>query len=64
MSSARARFKYALRQCRLDEQIISSDKLAYITCSVMMKTGFGKKLLSEIDLNRRCLIVLMGHRGK
>ena len=29
MSSARARFKYALRQCRLDEQMISSDKLAY-----------------------------------
>ena len=29
MSSARARFKYALRQCRLDEQTISSDKLAY-----------------------------------
>ena len=24
-----ARFKYALRQCRLDEQMISSDKLAY-----------------------------------
>ena len=29
MSSARARFKYALRQCPLDEQMISSDKLAY-----------------------------------
>ena len=29
MSSARVRFKYALRQCRLDEQMISSDKLAY-----------------------------------
>ena len=29
MSSARARFKYVLRQCRLDEQMISSDKLAY-----------------------------------
>ena len=29
MSSARTRFKYALRQCRLDEQMISSDKLAY-----------------------------------
>ena len=29
MSSASARFKYALRQCRLDEQMISSDKLAY-----------------------------------
>ena len=29
MSSARARFKYALRQCRLDEQMISSGKLAY-----------------------------------
>ena len=29
MSSAHARFKYALRQCRLDEQMISRDKLAY-----------------------------------
>ena len=29
MSSARARFKYALIHCRLDEQIASSDKLAY-----------------------------------
>ena len=28
MSSARARFKYALRQCRLDEQCISSENLA------------------------------------
>ena len=28
MSSARARFKYALRQCRLDELTISSTKLA------------------------------------
>ena len=63
MSSARARFKYALRQCRLDEQMISSDNLP-ITCSVMMKTGFGKKLLSEIVLNPRCLIVLMGPQGK
>ena len=28
MSSVRARFKYALRQCRLDELTISSAKLA------------------------------------
>ena len=28
MSSARARFKYSLRQCRLDEQCISSENLA------------------------------------
>ena len=28
MSSAHARFKYALRQCRLDEQCISSENLA------------------------------------
>ena len=28
MSSARARFKYAVRQCRLDELTISSTKLA------------------------------------
>ena len=28
MSSARARFKYALRQCQLDEQCISSENLA------------------------------------
>ena len=28
MTSARARFKYALRQCRLDELTISSTKLA------------------------------------
>ena len=28
MSSARARFKYALRQCRLDEQCISRENLA------------------------------------
>ena len=63
MSSARARFKYALRQCRLDELMISSDKLAYhMQCHD--ETGFGKKLLSEIGLNPRCLIVLMGPQGK
>ena len=63
MSSARARFKYALRQCRLDEQIISSDKLAYhMQCHD--ETGFGKKLLSKIGLNPRCLIVLMRPQGK
>ena len=28
MRSARAQFKYALRQCRLDERLISSNKLA------------------------------------
>ena len=28
MSTARARFKFALRQCRLDEQMIRSNKLA------------------------------------
>ena len=28
MSSVRARFKHALRQCRLDEQCISSENLA------------------------------------
>ena len=28
MSSARARFKYSLRQCRLDEQCISSENMA------------------------------------
>ncbi len=33
MSVARARFKYALRQCRLDEQTIASTKLAsYMQC--------------------------------
>ena len=33
MSTARARFKYALRQCRLDEQMIRSNKLAnYMQC--------------------------------
>ena len=29
-----------------------------------MKTGFGKKLLSEIGQNPHCLIVLMGPQGK
>ena len=33
MSTDRARFKYALRQCRLDEQMIRSNKLAiYMQC--------------------------------
>ena len=33
MSIARARFKYALRQCRLDEQMIYSNRLAnYMQC--------------------------------
>ena len=33
MSTARARFKYALRQWRLDEQVIRSNKLAnYMQC--------------------------------
>ena len=33
MSTLRARFKYALRQCRLDEQMIHSNKLAnYMQC--------------------------------
>ena len=30
MSIARARFKYALKQCRLEKIIINSSKLAYI----------------------------------
>ena len=33
MSRARAHLKYALRQCRLDEQMIRSNKLAnYMQC--------------------------------
>ena len=33
MSIARARFKYALRQCRLDEQMMYSNRLAnYMQC--------------------------------
>ena len=33
ISTARARFRYALRQCRLDEQMIRSNKLAnYMQC--------------------------------
>ena len=63
MSNVRARFKYAIRQCPWDEQMISSDKLAYhMQCHD--ENRFWKKLLSEIGLNPPCLIVLIGPQGK
>ena len=65
MSSTRARFKYmdALRQCRLDEQMISSDKLAYhMQCHD--ENRFWKEITIKIGLNARCLILLMGPQGK
>ena len=58
MSTARARFKSALRQCRLDEQMIRINKLAnYMQCHDL--TTFGKKLLYVTSLNPHSLIVLL-----
>ena len=57
MSTARARFKYALRQCRLDEQMIRSNKLAnYMQCHDL--NNFWKEIVYVTSLNQHSLIVL------
>ena len=63
MSIARARFKYALRQCRLDEQMIYSNRLAnYMQCHDV--SNFWKAINIRNNLNLRCPIVLLGRLVK
>ena len=59
MSIARARFKHALKQCRLDEKMIHSNKLAYY---MQCRVAFGKTL--SIISPSYTVIVLKGLQGK
>ena len=57
MRSSRARFKYALRQCRYNERQIASEKLANHMEDHELN-DFGKMFENIVNLKLHCLIAL------